>query len=95
MFTLQKWHHHSNFQFNSDHALCTAANLSPPSSNPWAPHITLLLPACNGFSNSAQGCLLGISPDFFGSSRRAVTDLLHLLFDSFAVPVHDAVAGTL
>jgi hypothetical protein len=82
MFALQKWHHHSNFQFNTQQALFTPAHISPPSSNPWAQHITLLLPACNGFSDPARGCLLGISPDFFGSSRRAITNILRILFDN-------------
>jgi hypothetical protein len=86
MFALQKWHHHSKRQFNTQQALFTPAHISPPSSNPWAQHITLLLPACNGFSNPASGCLLGISPDFFGSSRHAVTDLLRVLFNSLVPP---------
>jgi hypothetical protein len=67
-FALQRWHHHCNFQFSADNALCTPAHPSPPSRNPWAIQMNLLLPACNSSSDSARGCLLGILPDFFGCS---------------------------
>jgi hypothetical protein len=40
----------------------------------------MLLPACNSFQDSAQGCLFGIPPEFFGGSRRACLDVLQILF---------------
>jgi hypothetical protein len=80
-FALQKWHHYSNFQFDANNALVTPAHPSPPSQNPWAPHMHLLLPACNSSSDPARGCLLGILPEFFGSNRRATLDLLRIIFD--------------
>jgi hypothetical protein len=81
-FALQKWHLYNNSQFDSDHALCSPVHPSPPSKNPWAPHMNLMLPACNSSSDPARGCLLGILPDFFGCSRRATIDLLRIVFDS-------------
>jgi hypothetical protein len=80
-FVLQNWHLHKNVQFDSACCLRTPEYLNPPSPNPWARQIHLLLPACNNLTDAARGCLLGIPPDQYGHSRRSANDILHLLFD--------------
>jgi hypothetical protein len=77
---LQKWHLYKNTQFNSDGSLRQSPDINPPSTNPWARHIDLLLPAVNISKDTALGCLLGESPELFGGSRRALINITSVLF---------------
>jgi hypothetical protein len=55
---------------------------SPPSRNPWATHIELLLPKCNNTSDTVMGFLLRVLLDYFDGSRHASIDLvLCILFE--------------
>jgi hypothetical protein len=56
--------------------------------------MNLLLPACNSSSDSARGCLLGILPDFFGCNRRAITNLLRVLFEHITPNLPSTAFGT-
>jgi hypothetical protein len=77
---LQKWHLYKNSQFNTDGSLRRFAYIDPLSTNPWARHIDLLLPAVNSSKDTALGCLLGVSPEVFGGSRRATIDIMSVIF---------------
>jgi hypothetical protein len=81
-FTLQKWHHHVNLQFSVDQELSTPSHASPPSRNPWALQMNLLLPACNSSMDDARGCLFGPPPNLFGVSRRAILDVWCIVYDA-------------
>jgi hypothetical protein len=79
-FALQKWHLYKNSQFNSDGSLRRFPDITPPSTNPWARQINVLLPAVNSSKDTALGCLLGVSPEIFGGSRMAIIDIMSVLF---------------
>jgi hypothetical protein len=74
-FALQKWHLYKNTQFNIGGSLRDFLDISPPSTNPW-----VLLPAVNSSKDTALGCLLGVSPELFGGSRRAIIDIMSVIF---------------
>jgi hypothetical protein len=84
LFVLQNWIVHNSPQFSIsatfDHPELTNPDLKmPPSDHPMARDINLLLPALNGFHDSAKGCLVGISPERFGGKRRGQTMILQYL----------------
>jgi hypothetical protein len=85
-FALQHWHLRSNHQFSISTSspfadqLITPEIKRPPSTDEWTKHINLLLPAVNNFEDQAKGCLLGIPPDSFGSSRRGCLNILEFLY---------------
>ena len=92
-FVLQQWHKHRNDQFfqpfpanpsdRYDCALYNPETLKPVSTNPWTPHIQLLLPATNAFNEKARGILMGPTPALFQSNRRTldhITEQLYLAF---------------